>query len=68
MVKAEILLAPDKDDGKARAEMVDFRDPLLLNVIERIGRVDRETDEDDVRVRVGQRTQTIVIFLTGGIP
>ena len=25
---------------------------LLLNVIQRIGRVDGETDEDDMRVRV----------------
>lgn len=31
---------------------------LFLNVIERIRRVNGETDQDDVRVRVGQRSET----------
>lgn len=39
-----------------------------MDVVERIGRVDGEADEDDVRVGVGEGTETIVIFLTGGIP
>jgi hypothetical protein len=46
----------------------DLGDPLLLDVVERVGRVDREADEDDVRVRVREGTETVVVFLTGGIP
>lgn len=44
------------------------RTHLLLNVVQRIRRVDRETDQDDVRIRVRQRSESIVIFLSGGIP
>jgi hypothetical protein len=41
---------------------------LLLDVIKRIGRVDGKADEDNVRVGVGERAQTVVIFLARGIP
>lgn len=41
---------------------------LLLDVVERVWRVDGETDQDDVRVGVRQRTETVVIFLTSRIP
>jgi hypothetical protein len=41
---------------------------LLLDVVKRVGRVDGETDQDDMRVRVGERAQSVVIFLTSGIP
>ena len=41
---------------------------LLLDVVEGIGGVNSEADEDDVRVGVRQRAQTVVILLAGGIP
>lgn len=41
---------------------------LLTDVVQRIRRVDGEADQDDVRVRVGQRAQTVVVLLTGRIP
>jgi len=41
---------------------------LLLYVVERIGRVDGKADEDNVGVGVGERAETVVIFLAGGIP
>lgn len=41
---------------------------LLLDVVERVWRVDGETDQDDVGVGVRQRTETVVIFLTSRIP
>lgn len=43
-ILSEILLATDKDDGEVGAEVKDLRDPLLLDVIKRIRRVDREAD------------------------
>jgi len=39
-----------------------------LDVVKGVGRVDSEADEDDVRIWVRQRSQTIVIFLASGIP
>ena len=41
---------------------------LLLYVVERIGRVDGKADEDNVGVGVGERAETVVILLAGGIP
>jgi hypothetical protein len=41
---------------------------LFLDVVERIGRVDGEADEDNVRVGVGEGAETVVIFLASGIP
>jgi hypothetical protein len=39
-----------------------------LNVVEGIGRIDGEADEDNVRIWVRERSESIVIFLSGGIP
>jgi hypothetical protein len=41
---------------------------LLLHVVERVRRIDGEADQDDVRVRVGKRSEAVVIFLTSSIP
>ena len=41
---------------------------LFLDVVERVGRVDGEANEDNVRVGVRERAETVVIFLTSGIP
>lgn len=67
-VVTEILLAANKDDGKALAEVKNLGDPLLLNVIKGVGRVDSEADQDDMGVRVGERTETVIVLLTSGIP
>jgi hypothetical protein len=41
---------------------------LLLDVVERVGRIDSEANQDYVRVRVGERAEAVVIFLTSSIP
>jgi hypothetical protein len=41
---------------------------LLLNVIQGVGGVDREADEDHVRIGVRQRAETVVVLLTSRIP
>jgi hypothetical protein len=41
---------------------------LLLHVVERIGRVDGEANQDNVRVGVGERAETVVILLACSIP
>jgi len=67
-VESQILLAAYKDNREPGAEVQDFGDPLLLNIVERIGRVDGETDEDDMRVWVGEGSESIVILLASRIP
>jgi len=68
LVIPQILLAANKDDGKTVAEVKNLGNPLLLDVLEGVGRVDREANQDDVRVRVREGTETIVILLAGSIP
>jgi hypothetical protein len=41
---------------------------LLLYVVKRVGRVDGEANQDNVRVGVGERAETVVIFLASSIP
>jgi len=67
-ITSEILLAADEDDGQALAEVHHLGYPLLLDVVEGVRTVDSEADEDDVGIRVGQGSETVIIFLTGGIP
>jgi hypothetical protein len=48
LVVTEIDLASNQNDREALAEMKNLRDPLLLNVVQRIGRVNSKADQDDV--------------------
>jgi hypothetical protein len=41
---------------------------LLLHVVERVGRVDSEANQDNMRIGVRERAETVVIFLASGIP
>lgn len=41
---------------------------LLLDVVERIGGIDGEANQDNVGVGVRERTETVVIFLASRIP
>lgn len=41
---------------------------LFLDVVKRVGGVNGEADEDDVRVGVRQRTESVVVFLASSIP
>jgi hypothetical protein len=68
LVVSQILLATNKDDGETLAEVKHLRDPLLLDVVERVRRVDSKANQNDMRVRVGQRTEAVVIFLASSIP
>jgi hypothetical protein len=47
--------------------VVDFGEPLLADVFEGGGGGHGEADEENIGLGVGQRAQTIVIFLTGGV-
>jgi len=67
-ITSEILLAADENDGQALAEVHHLGYPLFLDVVERVGTVDSEADEDDVGIRVGQGSETVVVFLPCGIP
>jgi hypothetical protein len=41
---------------------------LLLNVVKRVRGVNGEADQDDMRVGVTERTETVIILLSGRIP
>jgi hypothetical protein len=60
---AQITLATSEDNGNARAEVAHFRNPSVWYILKAVRIDNRETDEDNIRVRVRQRAQAIVVFL-----
>jgi len=52
LVITQILLTTHENDRETTAEMEYFGDPLLLNVIERVGGVDSKANQNDVRIWV----------------
>lgn len=41
---------------------------LVEDVVQRVGAVDGEADKDQVRLRVGERAQAVVLLLPGRVP
>lgn len=41
---------------------------LLLYVVQRVRRVNGKTDKNDMRVRVAERPEPVIVFLTSSIP
>jgi len=68
LVVSQVLLASNQQDGETSAEMLDLREPLFLNVLERVRRVDSKANKDHMRIRIGKRAKTVVILLASGIP
>jgi len=67
-IASEILFAGDQDYRKARAEVHNLRDPLLLNVVQRVRGVNGEADQDDMGVGITERTETVIVLLSSRIP
>lgn len=67
-VVSQISLATDKDDGHTLAEVEDLRDPLLLHVVQGVGRINAEANENNAGVGVRKGTQAVVVFLASRIP
>ena len=64
----EITLHADQDVRGGWAVLLDFWNPHVLDVFEGC-RVDQgEAEDEDVSLRVGERAELLVVFLTGGIP
>lgn len=66
-IVSQIYLRAYDEAGHARAVMVHLREPFLLNVFERSRRGNAKADKENVGLWVGERTETVVILLTGGI-
>ena len=57
-----------REQRRRTAHLQEQRTNLLLNVVQRVGRVDGEANQDDVRVGVGEGTEAVVVFLASRIP
>lgn len=60
-------MGTDNQARDARAVVVDFGEPLLADVLKGSRRDDGEADEEDIGLRVRERTETVIILLTGSI-
>lgn len=47
--------------------MMNLRKPFLTDVLKRRRRGNRKTDEEYVCLRVGERAETVIVFLPGRI-
>lgn len=64
---SQIDLRADYETGDAGTVVVYLGEPFLANVLERCRGGDAEANEEDIGLWVGQGSQSVVIFLTGGI-
>jgi len=67
-IVTEILFAPYKDHWYPSAEVIDFTDPLLHYVFKRVRKIDGIAYDNDVRVRIREWPEAVVLLLAGGIP
>lgn len=65
LLKSNLKLVSSSDESKKNTGSAMY---LFLDVVKRIGRIDSEANQDDVRIRIRERTETIVILLTSSIP
>ena len=68
LVVAQITLVADQDDRHVGTEVLHLRRPLLRDVLQAVGTVNGKAHEDNVGVGVGQRPETVVVFLTCRVP
>ena len=66
-MKAYLFVA-HKDDGDIGAEVLDLRDPSLLDVLERVRGVSAEAHEDDISVAVGGLSHSVMVLLASCAP
>lgn len=68
VVGTEVAFGSNENDGHTRGMVLDFRKPLALDVLKRGRRYHGEADEENVGLRVRQRTQTVVVLLSRSVP
>ena len=67
-VVSQVLLGADENERHTGSVVLDLGNPFGLDVQKRRGGGEGEADEEDVGLGVGQGSETVVVFLTGGIP
>jgi len=67
-VCAEIELGADEDDGGGGAVVLHLRAPLGGHVLKGGWAHNAETDKENIGLGIAQRTQTVIVLLSGCIP
>ena len=68
MAKPEILFVADQNNGNIGAKVFDFGDPFLGDILQGVGRIDREAHQYDIGIGIRKGSKPIIIFLTSSIP
>jgi len=66
-ILSKIDLGTDYEARDSRAMVANFWDPLFADVLEGGGRSNGEAHKEDVSLWVGERAESVIVFLTGGI-
>mmetsp|Transcript_45288 Transcript_45288/g.145710 ORF Transcript_45288/g.145710 Transcript_45288/m.145710 type:complete len:253 (+) Transcript_45288:112-870(+) len=67
-IRSQVELRADEDERAVWAVVLQLGEPLLFHVLVRGARDEGEGDEEDVRLRVRERSQPIVVFLPCCVP
>jgi len=67
-VLSQVELRTNEDNWDGRSMVVNLGEPLCANVVKRRRRNDGEADQEDISLGVRERTQSIIILLSCGIP
>lgn len=67
-VVSQVFFIANDHYGHVGTKVLDFGSPFLVDVLKRRLRVDGETHEYHIGVWIGERTQSVVIFLACCVP
>lgn len=65
LIIAQVFFIADQNDGHARTKVSNLGLPLLRYILQTVWIIDSEAHHNNVRVRVRQRSESIVVFLAG---
>ena len=64
LIMSQVSFGSDEDDGDTRSMVLNLRVPFRLDIVKRGAADDGVANQEDISLRVAQRSETIVVFLT----
>jgi len=68
VVAAQVRFGANQDDWNTRSMVLNLGPPFALDVVVRVLADDGKANQEDIRLWVAQRSQSVVVLLTGSVP